>query len=105
MRYMQEFLVIDVDEKIGVYGAAEIPAGTVVVGRPEVRKLRVTGPVAVRPPRNELTGAQWTAWIERLKAAGFETEVEPFWPEPLASVDSPSRPLAEAFDELLRLAR
>lgn len=103
MRFRDEFLILDrPDGTLGVYSVERKPAGTPIDRG--ARKLRVVGPVLVRPPRETLTAEQFEKWVGIVRDAGFQAEIEPFWTHPAPTADGPSVPLHEAFDELLRLA-
>jgi hypothetical protein len=77
MAITQEFLVLLSDGTHRVLGVDQLPPG-IQVG-PDARRLRVVGPLWVKPPRAELTALQWEAWQARLRSAGFTVAVEPFW--------------------------
>jgi hypothetical protein len=96
----EEFLVLPRDESVRVYGVYNYPHDQ-FIGR-DAQRLRVEGPVWVRPPRTELTAAQWERWLERLKEAGWSVALGPFW------TGEPSDefvPLEDVRDVLLRSAR
>ncbi len=100
MTVTQEFLILASGAVRHVYGIGQVPDGT-VVGQ-AAQRLRIVGPVWVKPPNPELTPDQWATWQERLREAGFSVRVEPFW------TSSPSGhyvPLNEVADELLGSAR
>ncbi|HZW34229.1 MAG TPA: hypothetical protein VFF52_26135 [Isosphaeraceae bacterium] len=100
MDITQEFLVLPCEGGVRVYGVHDFPSGT-WVGR-DAQKLHVVGPVWVRPPRPELTAAQWEKWQDILREAGFSVTVGPFW------TSTPSgryHLLEDVRDELLRSAR
>jgi hypothetical protein len=100
MAVTQEFLVLPSSGTVRVYGVREFPSGTFVDR--DAKRMRVAGPVWVRPPRAELTEPQWESWRAQLQSAGFSVTVEPFW------TSSPSghyQPLEAVLDELLRSAR
>src|SRR5947199_9437671 len=97
MDVTQEFLVLPCDGGVRIYGVHDFPSGT-WVGR-DAQKLHVVGPVWVRPPRPELTEAQWQKWQVMLREAGFSVTVGPFW------TTTPSgryHGLEDVRDELLR---
>jgi hypothetical protein len=100
MDVTEEFLVLPSDGSFRIYGVHDFPSGT-FVGR-DAKRLRVIGPVWVKPPRPELTEAQWEQWQVQLRSAGFSVTVEPFW------TSSPSghyQPLEAVLGELLRSTR
>ncbi len=106
MIVIQEFVVIPMEGGVRVYGARDFPVGTTAIG-PHGLKLHVEGPVWVRPPRIDLTQAQWENWQVQLREAGWLVTVEPFWTgrpyEELKPEDFV--PWEEVRDELLRSAR
>jgi hypothetical protein len=96
----QEFLVLSSDEHLRVLGVEQLPPG-VEVG-PDARRLRVLGPLWIKPPRPEMTMSQWEAWQSQLRSAGFTVSIEPFW------TSAPSgnyQPLEAVADELLGQGR
>ena len=100
MDVTQEFLVLPSNGAVLIYGVRDFPSGT-AIGR-DAQRLRVVGPVWVRPPRPELTKAQWESWQNQLRSAGFSATVGPFW------TSTPSghfQPLEAVLDELLRSVR
>src|SRR5437763_15126936 len=107
----EEFLVVPSNGSVRIYGVHDLPSGT-FIGR-DAQKLRVVGPVWVKPPRPELAEAQWPRWQDRLREAGFSVTLGPFWTNPNAFLPleemirggATSRPLEEVRDELLRSAR
>jgi hypothetical protein len=96
----QEFLVLPSNGAVRIYGVRDFPSGTFVDR--DAKRMRVVGPVWVRPPRAELTESQWESWQAQLQSAGFSVTVEPFW------TSTPSgryQPLEAVLDELLRSVR
>jgi hypothetical protein len=92
----QEFLVLSSHESLRVLGVEQLPPG-IEVGQ-DARRLRVMGPLWIKPPRSEMTISQWEAWQEQLRSAGFTVSIEPFW------TSTPSgnyEPLEVVADELL----
>jgi hypothetical protein len=92
----QEFLVLSSHESLRVLGVEQLPPG-IEVGQ-DARRLRVVGPLWIKPPRPEMTMSQWEAWQGQLRAAGFTVSIEPFW------TSAPSgnyEPLEVVADELL----
>jgi hypothetical protein len=85
---------------VRVYGVHDFPSGT-WIGR-DAQKLQVVGPVWVRPPRPELTVAQWEKRQDILREAGFSVTVEPFWTSTPSDRD---HLLEDVREELLRSAR
>ena len=55
MDVTQEFLVLPSNGAVLIYGVRDFPSGT-PVGR-DAQRIRIVGPVWVRPPRPELTQA------------------------------------------------
>jgi hypothetical protein len=100
MAVTQEFVVLPAEEAVRIYGVRDFPSGTFVDR--EAKRMRVVGPVWVRPPRTELTGAQWQSWQTQLQSAGFSVTVEPFW---TSSPSGQYQPLEAVLDELRRSAR
>ena len=100
MDVTEEFLVLPSNGSVRIYGVHDFPSGT-WIGR-DAQKLRVVGPVWVKPPRPELTEAQWQRWQDQLRSAGFLVAVEPFW---TSALSGPSQPLEDVLDELLRSTR
>lgn len=100
MTVTQEFLVVPSNGRRLVYGVDSLPAGTIIGA--EAERLRIEGPVWVKPPRVDLTSVQWESWMGQLRDAGFKVEVGPFWTTTPAGR---FQPLSEVVDELLRTAR
>jgi hypothetical protein len=100
MDVTQEFLVLPSKGGVLIYGVRDFPSGTPV--GPDAQRLRVVGPVWVRPPFPELTEAQWESWQAQLQSAGFSVTVGPFW---TSTPSGRSRQLEAVRDELLRSAR
>jgi hypothetical protein len=100
MDVTQEFLVLPSNGAVLIYGVRDFPSGT-PVGR-DAQRLRVVGPVWVRPPRPELTESQWESWQAQLQSVGFSVAIEPFW---TSSPSGRSQPLEAVLDELRRSAR
>jgi hypothetical protein len=100
MDVTEEFLVLPLNGNFRIYGVRDFPSGTAISR--DAQKLRVVGPVWVKPPRPELTEAQWVRWQAQLQSAGFSVTVEPFW---TSSPSGRSQPLEAVRDELLRSAR
>jgi len=96
----QEFLVLPSNGAIRIYGVRDFPSGSFVDRN--AKRMRVVGPVWVRPPRAELTESQWESWQRQLQSAGFSVTVEPFW---TATPSGRYQPLEPVLDELLRSAR
>jgi hypothetical protein len=101
----QEFVVIPVEGGVRVHGVQDFPLKT-GVGQ-NAQKLHVEGPVWVRPPRTELTQAQWERWQVQLQEAGWSVTAEPLWTTDLNREINPEDlvPWEEFRDELLRSAR
>jgi hypothetical protein len=96
----QEFLVLSSQENLRVLGVEQLPPG-IEVGQ-DARRLRVLGPLWIKPPRPEMTISQWEAWQGQLRSAGFTVSIEPFW----TSAPSGSyEPLEVVADELLGQGR
>jgi hypothetical protein len=92
----QEFLILSSHENLRVLGVEQLPTGIEV--DQDARRLRVVGPLWIKPPRPELTRSQWDAWQAQLRIAGYTVSVEPFW------TSAPSgnyEPLDVIADELL----
>ena len=100
MDVTQEFLVLPSNGTVFIYGVRDFPSGT-AIGR-DAQRLRVVGPVWVRPPDPKLTEAQWQDWQAQLQTAGFSVTVGPFW---TSSPSGRSQPLEAVRDELLRSVR
>ena len=66
MDVTQEFLVPTLErDGVLIYGVRDFPSGT-AIGR-DAQRIRIVGPVWVRPPRPELTEAQWENWQAQLR--------------------------------------
>jgi hypothetical protein len=100
MTVTQEFLVLRSNGAVRVYSVRNFPSGTFVDR--QAKRMRVVGPVWVRPPSTELTDAQWASWQDQLQSAGFSVTVEAFW---TSSPTGRYQPLESVRDELLRSAR
>jgi hypothetical protein len=102
MAVMQEFVAIPMEGGFRVYGVPDFPVGKMAIGQHSL-KLHVEGPVWVRPPRVELTPAQWERWLVQLREAGWLVEVGPFWTTDLNREIKPEEliPWEVVRDELL----
>jgi hypothetical protein len=92
----EEFLVLTSNGSVLIIAVGEMPPGTKV--GPDAMRLRVNGPVWVKPPRPVLTPEQWELWQNRLREAGFSVSVEPFWTSRPTGI---YLPLEEVVDDLL----
>ena len=77
MSSTQEFLVLESDSTLSVYGVSDFPPGTVVADH--ARRLRVVGQGSVEPPRAQLTTEELERWTQQLARSGHTTTFEPFW--------------------------
>jgi hypothetical protein len=109
MKPRQEFLILETDGGVAVYSPRTFPIGT-PIGR-DARRLGVNGPSLVRPPKVEMSEAEFDAWRQQVEGAGFTVTLGPFWRNPVSLEQAEeairrgeTMPLKEAFDELLREA-
>ena len=100
MTIMQEFLVLPMEGGVRLCGVRDLPHSH-FIGR-DAQRLRIEGPLWVRPPKTELTLEWWERWQVMLEEAGWSVTVEPFWTgEPSGRYVR----LEDVRDELLRSAR
>jgi hypothetical protein len=105
----QEFLVLGAESEIAVYAPRQFPSGTPI--GPDARRLGITGPSAVRPPKVRWTPAEFDAWRRSLEGLGYSVTIGPFWRDPVSPEQAEeavrlgqTAALKDAFDELLREA-
>src|SRR4051812_29060137 len=82
MKSRQEFLILKSDGLVNVYTVRTFPLGTPIGG--DAERLGVDGPSPVRPPKAELSAAEFDDWRRHLENAGYAVTLGPYWRNPVS---------------------